>query len=262
MPYYDYVCANCGNEIEVMHSVHAEGPSACPKCGGPMKKTFAVPAVHFKGTGWARKEKSTSSRSSRAEPKEPVGSTESSSSSGSSSGSSSSDSSSGDGGSPEPAAAPAAEGANLAKAGQAAKVASNLERTSALASEGEEGIALVTRTGPKGINPAHHNANVTVRDANGNITLHTRIVSGNMTPEEQALRFPKNTLASHTEARAVRQIPLEKGQSMTITGQNPPCPSCKGAMNKTAAETGAQLRYQWREAGRTQSWKPTVQSGD
>ena len=104
MPYYDYVCANCGHEVEVMRSVHAEGPSICPKCGGPLKKTFAVPAVHFKGTGWARKEKATSSRSSRPEPKGTVGSSASSSAE-----SSSSESSSGDGGSIAPAAAPAAE---------------------------------------------------------------------------------------------------------------------------------------------------------
>jgi putative FmdB family regulatory protein len=70
MPTYDYVCATCGHEVEVMRSVHAEGPSACPRCGGQMKKTFAVPAVHFKGGGWARKEKSTSGRSNRTEPKE------------------------------------------------------------------------------------------------------------------------------------------------------------------------------------------------
>ena len=56
MPTYDYVCADCGYAVEVMHSVHSEGPSTCPRCGGPMKKTFAVPAVHFKGSGWARKE--------------------------------------------------------------------------------------------------------------------------------------------------------------------------------------------------------------
>jgi putative FmdB family regulatory protein len=109
MPYYDYVCANCGHEVEVMRSVHAEGPSTCPKCGGPLKKTFAVPAVHFKGTGWARKEKATSSRSSRPEPTETVASsasssTESSSSASSSTESSSSGSSSGDGSSTAPAA--------------------------------------------------------------------------------------------------------------------------------------------------------------
>lgn len=70
MPFYDYVCQSCGNEMEVMHSVHAEGPSVCPKCGGPMKKTFAAPAVHYKGSGWARKERSSTGKSSRQERKE------------------------------------------------------------------------------------------------------------------------------------------------------------------------------------------------
>ena len=70
MPYYDYVCAGCGNEIEVMHSVHADGPSVCPKCGGTLKKTFAAPAVHFKGSGWARKERSGSGKPGRPERKD------------------------------------------------------------------------------------------------------------------------------------------------------------------------------------------------
>ena len=70
MPFYDYVCQSCGNEMEVMHSVHAEGPSVCPKCGGSMKKTFAAPAVHFKGSGWARKERSSTSKPGRTERKE------------------------------------------------------------------------------------------------------------------------------------------------------------------------------------------------
>lgn len=114
---------------------------------------------------------------------------------------------------------------------------------------------LVPRLGPKGIDPLHHNANVTIRDAQGNIISHERVVSGNMTPTEQALGFPKNTLASHTEARAVRNTPLEAGQSMTITGQLPPCPSCKGAMNRAAQESGATIKYQWRQDGRTQVWQ-------
>src|SRR3546814_11085294 len=79
-------------------------------------------------------------------------------------------------------------------------------------------------------------------------------VIGNMTLEEQALGVPKNTLASHTEARAVRTMELESGGRMVITGQNPPCPSCKGAMNRTANETGATIRYQWRQDGKTLIW--------
>jgi putative FmdB family regulatory protein len=70
MPTYDYVCASCGNELEVMHSVHADGPTVCVKCGGTMKKTFAAPAVHYKGSGWARKDRSSPGKSGRVERKE------------------------------------------------------------------------------------------------------------------------------------------------------------------------------------------------
>ncbi|WKJ92598.1 RHS repeat-associated core domain-containing protein [Methylomonas montana] len=110
------------------------------------------------------------------------------------------------------------------------------------------------RTGPKGVDPDHHNANVMVRDASGDVISHERIVSGNMTPTEKALGFPKNTLASHTEARAVTNTALKQGDTMTITGQRPPCPSCKGYMNRAAEETGATIRYQWRDNGQTQRW--------
>ena len=58
MPTYDYVCSSCGHRMEVMHGVHGHGPSACPVCGGQMRKAFAPPVVHFKGTGWAKKERS------------------------------------------------------------------------------------------------------------------------------------------------------------------------------------------------------------
>ena len=66
MPTYDYVCANCGREVEVVHAIHGHGPSACNSCGGPMKKAIVASAVHFKGSGWARKERSGSAKSSRA----------------------------------------------------------------------------------------------------------------------------------------------------------------------------------------------------
>ena len=90
MPLYDYVCATCGHEVEVMHSVDGHGPTVCPVCGGPMKKAIVAPAVHFKGSGWARKERSgSSSRPSRS-------SSDSDSGSGSGSGSGS-DSGSGSG---------------------------------------------------------------------------------------------------------------------------------------------------------------------
>lgn len=34
----------------------------CPVCGkGPMKKALNPPAIHFKGTGWAKKERASAS---------------------------------------------------------------------------------------------------------------------------------------------------------------------------------------------------------
>lgn len=66
MPIHDYVCADCGHAVEVMHSVHRHGPTICPNCGGPMKRTLAAPAVHFKGSGWARKDRSSATKSNRA----------------------------------------------------------------------------------------------------------------------------------------------------------------------------------------------------
>jgi len=60
VPLYDYDCANCGRRFEVIHGVHADPPTSCPLCGGgPVKKAIQAPAVHFKGSGWAKKERRT-----------------------------------------------------------------------------------------------------------------------------------------------------------------------------------------------------------
>jgi putative FmdB family regulatory protein len=58
MPRYDFDCAACGTRFEVVHGVFADPPTACPVCGGgPIKKAFAPPTIHFKGSGWAKKER-------------------------------------------------------------------------------------------------------------------------------------------------------------------------------------------------------------
>ena len=68
MPLYDYDCAACGRRIEVVHGVYAAGPEHCPNCGGgPLKKAIAAPAVHFKGSGWAKKERRAAAKSSTSE---------------------------------------------------------------------------------------------------------------------------------------------------------------------------------------------------
>ena len=64
MPRYDYACAACGRRFEVVHGITEDGPTSCPLCGaGPVRKAFAPPAIHFKGSGWAKKERRATSAS-------------------------------------------------------------------------------------------------------------------------------------------------------------------------------------------------------
>jgi putative FmdB family regulatory protein len=67
MPRYDYACAACARRFEVVHGISEEGPSSCPLCGeGPVRKAFAPPAIHFKGTGWAKKERRATAAPARS----------------------------------------------------------------------------------------------------------------------------------------------------------------------------------------------------
>jgi RHS repeat-associated protein len=97
---------------------------------------------------------------------------------------------------------------------------------------------------PFGTGRPPHTAKVTVtRD--GKVVSESTVQSGNMTPSEAALGFPRSSLSTHTEARAARGNNLQKGDTMTIQGQYRPCPSCKGYMNRAARDSGATIRYEW-----------------
>jgi putative FmdB family regulatory protein len=68
VPVYDYLCTNCREITEVIHGIEAPGPRFCPACGaeGTLRKAFAPPTVHFKGSGWAKKDRSTAVTKARA----------------------------------------------------------------------------------------------------------------------------------------------------------------------------------------------------
>jgi putative FmdB family regulatory protein len=70
MPVYDYVCSRCAERVEIIHAVHAPGPESCPVCGGQMRKALSVPAIVFKGSGWAKKDARASVRRSEKEAKD------------------------------------------------------------------------------------------------------------------------------------------------------------------------------------------------
>ena len=66
MPLYDYRCTECGREVEVMHSIGATGPATCETCGAAMRKALSSPAIHFKGSGWAKKDAAASAKKAQS----------------------------------------------------------------------------------------------------------------------------------------------------------------------------------------------------
>jgi len=91
VPIYDYLCSNCRERTEVIHAMSDPGPRFCPACGaeGTLRKAFAPPAVHFRGSGWAKKDRSSSSKArAKSDSGTDTGAAKSDSSGGESSGSS------------------------------------------------------------------------------------------------------------------------------------------------------------------------------
>jgi putative FmdB family regulatory protein len=60
VPVYEYVCSNCGERTDILQSVNDPTPQFCPSCGaeGTLRKAFAPPMIVFKGSGWAKKDRS------------------------------------------------------------------------------------------------------------------------------------------------------------------------------------------------------------
>jgi putative FmdB family regulatory protein len=68
VPLYDYRCTECGREVEVIHGIHDSGPETCQHCGAAMRKALSTPAIHFKGSGWAKKD-AAAATAKKAQPK-------------------------------------------------------------------------------------------------------------------------------------------------------------------------------------------------
>ena len=53
MPFYEYQCAKCGHEEEVLQKVSDKPLKKCPACGKlTMKKKVTAAAFRLKGGGW------------------------------------------------------------------------------------------------------------------------------------------------------------------------------------------------------------------
>ncbi len=67
LPTYEYVCTDCGTDLEVVQSIKDDALTVCPSCGGKLRKVFGNVGVVFKGSGFYKTD-------SRAEAKRRAGS--------------------------------------------------------------------------------------------------------------------------------------------------------------------------------------------
>lgn len=52
MPTYQYRCADCGRELEVVQKFTDPSLTECPTCTGNLRKVFNAVGVVFKGSGF------------------------------------------------------------------------------------------------------------------------------------------------------------------------------------------------------------------
>lgn len=84
---------------------------------------------------------------------------------------------------------------------------------------------------------------------NGCVKKNRKYKSGDMTDEQKAMGWPQGPLASHTEAKACKDLKdcLEPGDHLEFEGTRPPCNSCKGKMNKLSKECKVSICYKWED---------------
>lgn len=73
MPTYQYRCADCGRELEVVQKFTDASLTECPTCTGNLRKVFNAVGVVFKGSGFYKTDsRSSGSGASGAKKKEPA----------------------------------------------------------------------------------------------------------------------------------------------------------------------------------------------
>jgi putative FmdB family regulatory protein len=53
MPIYEYRCAECGHELDVLQKISDSPLRKCPECGkSKLKRLMSAPSFRLKGSGW------------------------------------------------------------------------------------------------------------------------------------------------------------------------------------------------------------------
>ena len=68
MPTYQYRCADCGRELEVVQKFTDASLTECPTCTGDLRKVFNAVGVVFKGSGFYATDNRTKGKTDAAKP--------------------------------------------------------------------------------------------------------------------------------------------------------------------------------------------------
>lgn len=68
MPTYQYRCADCGRELEVVQRFTDASLTECPSCTGDLRKVFNAVGVVFKGSGFYATDNRTKGKAEAAKP--------------------------------------------------------------------------------------------------------------------------------------------------------------------------------------------------
>jgi putative FmdB family regulatory protein len=71
MPIYEYVCENCGSQIEVMQKLGEAPLKRCGKCRGKLEKILSRTSFQLKGSGWYVSDYSRKSETGKADGESP-----------------------------------------------------------------------------------------------------------------------------------------------------------------------------------------------
>lgn len=71
MPTYQYRCATCNDELEVVQKFSDPSLTVCPSCSGDLRKVFSAVGVVFKGTGFYATDNRTKGKTEAAKPTAP-----------------------------------------------------------------------------------------------------------------------------------------------------------------------------------------------
>lgn len=52
MPIYEYLCRDCGAQLEKRQNINDAPLTVCEACGGKLEKQWSLSGFQFKGAGW------------------------------------------------------------------------------------------------------------------------------------------------------------------------------------------------------------------